>query len=40
MPSLPWKPMGMQEQSSGINYVGKTTEARSTPEALWLRETH
>lgn len=39
MPPLPRKPMGMEEQSSGINYAGKTPEARSEPEALWLRKT-
>lgn len=34
MPSFPRKPMGMQEQSSGINYVGDATEARSEAEVL------
>lgn len=39
MPSLPRKPMHIREQSSGINYVGDATEARSEAEALWLCKT-
>lgn len=37
--TTPGKPMGIQEQSSGINYVGETTEDESEPETLWLRKT-
>lgn len=39
MPSLLRKPMGMQEQSSGSNYVGDATEAGNEAEALWLCKT-